>query len=357
MAHMVFVGAGHGHLPVLKQAGRFRRAGHEITLVAPADFRYSGMVTGVLAGDYTAQAHRVDIAAFAESHGIARIDAGVTALDPAARRLQLSNGGEIGYDLLSLAVGSRVRALEGGEKNSSVYSVKPLTRLLELKQRLEAQQRARLAIIGGGLAGCEIALCLKGALPDLRLSLFTRRAIVPRAPRAAPRLRALFERRGIALYEHTHVTELQQGVLHTKAGHQHPFELALLATGLEAPAFIRDSGLGVDDDGALMVNEYLQSPDDPHIFAIGDCMSFAPRRLDKAGVYAIRGAPVLAHNLMAQAAGKPLRPFTPQERYLWIMNLGGRQALASREPWLWQGRSAWWLKDMIDRRFMRSLQP
>ncbi len=88
------------------------------------------------------------------------------------------------------------------------------------------------------------------------------------------------------------------------------------------------------------------------VFAAGDCLHFVPRPLPKIGVFAVREAPILLHNLRASLDGRSLETFTPQDRYLSILNLGNRRALAYRGRLVWSGRLAWWLKDRNDRRWL-----
>lgn len=59
-------------------------------------------------------------------------------------------------------------------------------------------------------------------------------------------------------------------------------------------------------------------------------MTDAPR--PKAGVFAVRQAPVLARNLIALHRGQPLARYLPQKNYLKIISLGDTMALAE-----WQG--------------------
>jgi NADH dehydrogenase FAD-containing subunit len=92
------------------------------------------------------------------------------------------------------------------------------------------------------------------------------------------------------------------------------------------------------------------------VFGGGDCIALAGRRLARVGVYAVREAPVLFHNLLATLEGRPLRRFRPQRRYLLIMNLGDGTGLATWGGLWWYGRLAFWLKDRIDRAFLKEYQ-
>jgi NADH dehydrogenase FAD-containing subunit len=140
-------------------------------------------------------------------------------------------------------------------------------------------------------------------------------------------------------------------------GTSEPFDHLVNATGLQPPALTRTLGLATAADGAIMVDDRLTARDADGVFAAGDCIAFGSRPLPKVGVYAIRQAPILFHNLMAFLDGRPLERFTPQEHYLSIMTLGDGRGLAYRAGLWWQGRAAFFVKDWIDRRFLRSNRP
>jgi NADH dehydrogenase FAD-containing subunit len=88
----------------------------------------------------------------------------------------------------------------------------------------------------------------------------------------------------------------------------------------------------------------------------GDCIAFEGRELAKIGVYAVRAAPVLHHNLLAALEGRPPWAFRPQRRFLLIVNLGDGTGLATWGPLYWRSRLMFQLKDWIDRRFLAEYQ-
>ena len=67
----------------------------------------------------------------------------------------------------------------------------------------------------------------------------------------------------------------------------------------------------------------------------------------KAGVYAVREAPVSARNLLAAFAGAPLTPYVPQSYFLSLISLGSRRAVASWGRINAEGPLIWRLKDHI----------
>ena len=129
-----------------------------------------------------------------------------------------------------------------------------------------------------------------------------------------------------------------------------------MATGIVPPPLFRTSGLPVADDGSLLVTDSLQSVGFPEILGGGDCISLTGKRLDRVGVYAVRQAPVLYANLSALLSGKSLVRFTPQSKYLQLLNLGDGSALFIRGTMAYHGKSAFFLKDYLDTSFVRTYQ-
>ena len=112
------------------------------------------------------------------------------------------------------------------------------------------------------------------------------------------------------------------------------------------------SGLPVDEAGFLEVGDTLQSTADERVFGVGDIATQVNHPRPKAGVYAVRQGPVLAHNLRAFLLGKTLRNHRPQRRFLSLVSLGGRVATADKGPFSATGPWVWRWKDRIDRKFM-----
>ncbi|MCP4468839.1 MAG: selenide, water dikinase SelD, partial [Halieaceae bacterium] len=135
-------------------------------------------------------------------------------------------------------------------------------------------------------------------------------------------------------------------------GVESPFDTLFWCTGAAAAPWIAESGLATDEQGFLQVRDTLQAKDDDSVFGAGDIATQVNHPRPKAGVYAVRMGPVLAHNLRAQLLGQPLRVFRPQRRFLSLLSLGDRRATANRGPFSATGAWVWRWKDSIDRSFM-----
>jgi NADH dehydrogenase FAD-containing subunit len=127
----------------------------------------------------------------------------------------------------------------------------------------------------------------------------------------------------------------------------------VLAIGTGAPAWLRASGLALDEQGFVATGATLQSASHAEVFAAGDVASRADAPRPKSGVYAVRAGPPLALNLRRFVAGGELEPYVPQPRSLNLLSCGARRAIASYGDWSAQGRWVWWWKDWIDRGFVK----
>jgi len=363
MKKLILAGAGHAHLMTIRNLSAFISAGVSVTVVSAGDFHYySGMGPGLLAGIYRPEETRFDVRKMTEARGATFLQGVIERIDAAGRRVILADGRTLAYDLLSCNLGSDVITLPGASPH--LIPVKPIDNLhragAEIRNRLQGGP-LRVAVIGGGPAGVEVAGNLlrlgKGAAHPLAVTLVSRDDLLLRYPARAGMLAlASLRQRGATVIERQAVRQVEASRIVLDAGEPVLFDLALNAAGIGPSAVFGRSGLPVSKDGGLRVNAHLQCVSDPAIFGGGDGIHFDPQPLDRVGVYAVRQGPVLCRNLTAALNGKPLEAFLPQRRYLSILNLGDGRGILAWRSLILSGRFAFELKDMIDRAFMHRFQ-
>ncbi|MEG3859900.1 FAD-dependent oxidoreductase, partial [Microcoleus sp. herbarium12] len=123
-------------------------------------------------------------------------------------------------------------------------------------------------------------------------------------------------------------------------------------TQASAANWISESGLAIDSNGFMQVNDCLQSVSHPNVFGAGDIAAMVNHPRPKAGVFAVRQGKPLFENLQQFLLAKPLKPFIPQEKYLGLIGTGNQRAIASRGNFMWESPLLWYWKDWIDRQFM-----
>ncbi len=363
---LVLVGGGHVHLLSLKNTDRLVNQGAEVTLIGPNRFHYySGMGPGLISRIYRPEQVRFDIQRMVESRGGQFVKDRVVSLDVARKTLALQSGERITYDLVSFNVGSYVPTDRIPGAAEEAIPVKPIENVELVREKLLERLRTgspKVLIVGAGPAGVELAGNIwrfvrdQNAQAEIVLANSSDR-VLPNFPQRASTLaqRSLVQR-GIRVLPSFRVMNMEKGVARSESGAEAEFDLAILTTGIVPQRVFLNSGLETAEDGGLLVNDYLQSTSSPDVFGGGDCITIQENRLNRVGVYAVREAPILFHNLLARISGEPLMAFKPQKRYLLIFNLGDGSGLLVRSPWVWKGRLAFVVKDYLDRSFMSKFQ-
>ncbi len=365
MKRLLLVGGGHSHLEVLRRLATQQPPGLDIVLLSPDRYAiYSGMIPGVVAGDYALPECRVDLAALASRAGARLLAAELTGLDPGRRSVLTAAGGSLEYDVISLDVGSvpATRGVAGVREHA--LPVKPVIPFL---QRLagwdegHAQRRPHhIAVVGSGAAGIEIAFTLQHRL-DRRDAARTRMTLVSESPLLLPGLDAGTRRRAgriagdrcIDLRLGAGVVAVDAAGLTLAGGERIAADMVVWVTGAAAHPWIAATALATDAAGYVAINDCLQSVSHAEVFAAGDCATSITDSKPKSGVFAVRQGPVLAGNLLRALRGEPLLAFQSGSAALVILNCGGRLALASWRGRALEGRWVWRWKDWLDRRFIR----
>jgi len=266
----------------------------------------------------------------------------VERLDAERRIATLSDGRELVFDFASLNAGSRTEdAVPGAGEHA--LSVKPFERLVD---RLRVV--SHVAVAGGGAAGAELAMALRYRGGEV--TLYSERASF--SPPLERRVERALRRRGVDFRPGMRVDAVEPGPIVVAGAARQQFELVLWATGPAALPLLRTSGLALDDGGFVQVDRALRSVSHPQVFAVGDCAALEEA---KSGVHAVRHGMLLAQNLRKLVAGEALEPYAPNPKALLLLTCGARYAIAARGGWSAEGRLAWWWKNAIDRRWMRTL--
>jgi len=364
--HLVLVGGGHAHMLMLANLHHFTEKGYAVSVIGPSAYHYySGMGPGMLGKTYTPDDIRFATRKVVEQQGGHFILGKATHIDPENGAVTLQSGDQIAYDVISFNAGSYVPRLNLPAKVENIYAVKPIERLLEAQERiltLNAEKRICIAILGGGPSAAEIAgniwqLAHISGQHAPRIKIFAGKKFMTRfSEKVRNKVAQSLNERGISIDTSGYVQTVASGSITLESGQQHAYDLAFLALGVKPNPIFQNSRLPTGPDGGLRVNQYLQCEQYPQIFGGGDCIYFEPQPLDKVGVYAVRQNPILYANLMAALDGRPLQAFDPGGDYLLIFNLGGGQGVLQKKWVHVSGKPAFFIKDYIDRKFMRKFQ-
>ncbi|WP_172332589.1 selenide, water dikinase SelD [Mangrovicoccus sp. HB161399] len=359
---LVLVGGGHTHALVLRRWGMKPVPGVRLTLVNPGPVAaYSGMLPGHVAGHYAQDDLEIDLVRLARFAGARLVDGAAAGLDPEARTVAVPGRAPIGYDLCSIDIGitTRMPALPGFAAHA--LAAKPLAAFASgwrdfTRRAAAGEVAAQVAVVGGGVAGIELALTMQHRLAQdcaaPQVTVIDRGAVLAGVgPRSRDALLARMAARGIAVAEHAEIAAITAEGPVLADGRLVAAALTVGAAGATPAPWLARTGLALEN-GFVAVDACLRSLSHAAVFAAGDCAHLSASPRPKAGVFAVRAAKVLDANLRAALAERPLRPFRPQRSYLKLISLGPEEALGQKGPMTLAGPMMWRWKDRIDRKFM-----
>ncbi|MGC6391716.1 MAG: selenide, water dikinase SelD [Alphaproteobacteria bacterium] len=337
---IIFAGAGHANMLALKMLAMNPTHNNRLTLVSRTSYAaYSGMVPGYLAGVYDLAEIMINLPAFCARTNVRFINAIVTEVRTTDNTLILRDRPSLEFDVLALNLGAQNNAI----KSFQTIPTKPidvfLGRIEPLLQAIDHNQPTIIEVIGAGAAGVEIAAALAHRRRSSKVIIHLYHNGVP------------LKDMGYLASKIAHKKLHDLGIIyHNKIWTEPLSEQSWLiqATQATPPNLIWD-GRSTE---VFQTNAHLSSIGHANIFITGDMATFQPKVLPRAGVYAVRSASTLHHNINALLNDKPMKAFRPQKDFLRLVSLGPNDGIAHKYGLAYHGRWVWSWKNYIDRKFL-----
>lgn len=244
------------------------------------------------------------------AEGVGLVVDTVTRIEVADRRVELAEGGSLGYDYLVYAAGSGVPAPQVPGVAEFAYPVATLEAAQRLRSVLfDTPLTAAVTVIGGGPTGVETAAEL--AERGRNVTLVCGGALVsylhPKARRTAHKYLAKL---GVSVLEGADaaVAAVTGEAVELVDGRTLASEVTIWTAGFGIPDLAVRSGLTTDAAGRLLTDETLTSVDDERIVAAGDSSapSGLPFRMSAYTAYCLGGH--AADTLLHRIAGEQPEP-------------------------------------------------
>lgn len=331
---VVIIGAGQAGLQTalsLRQGG-FAGAITMINDEAEPPYQRPPLSKAYLANKQQAEHLHLRPISFYRDHDIALMSTRrAVAIDRQLLRVALDSGPEVAYDRLILATGARPRVLPIlGAHGPGVLYLRTLADATALRQTLKTARR--LAVVGGGFIGLEVAAI--AALAGVEVTVveaFDRTMARIVSPSISQYFEAFHAQAGVQIRQSATATQIVRDSdrrvsgLELTDGDTVPADVIVVGVGVIAnDALAASAGLPVED--GIVVNEFLQTSD-PTIFAIGDCASFPQTRTNtRLRLESIQNATNHARCVAAGMIGEP-QPYADVP-WFWTEQYGQRLQIA-----------------------------
>ena len=215
--------------------------------------------------------------------------AAARAVDPGAKRVELTTGETLSYDRLVITTGSRLHTELPGVDLPGVYNFKSLRAATTLVERARRGEATSALIVGAGFIGVEVALLLSDL--GLEVTMISRRWVMPRGldPETGDFVLAALQGRGVAvrMYQPAEAFEGETEVeaVRLAGGERLSADVYVAATGVK-PNIECLAGSGLASDWGVTVDDELRASD-LDIYAAGDVAETRDRLTGERYVHAI----------------------------------------------------------------------
>lgn len=222
----------------------------------------------------------------------------IIGLNRINKTVSFLNKPDIVYDTLIVALGSVTEDFGIPGVREYMHQFRTLEDLEKLRgtitKHIDSNQNDPIIIIGGGPTGVELAAQISTLFKNVssRDNIHPHVMIIEGSPSVVAQLpeRAQYHikkhllKLRIALYTNTRVTSYDGRVLQTSNG-EFAARTVIWAAGLAASPLLRDLKTDLDKRGHVIVNEYLEIPNDNSVFVIGDSASTLRSGLAQTAIY------------------------------------------------------------------------
>ncbi|KAM3114446.1 NAD(P)/FAD-dependent oxidoreductase [Phormidesmis sp. 146-33] len=329
-ARICILGGGFGGLYTalrLSQLPWTKATKPEIVLVDQRDrFLFSPLLYELVTGELQSWEVAPPYQELLEGTGIRFCQTAVEQIDLDQKRVQLQDGETVTYDRLVLAMGGETPLDKVPGAAEFAIPFRTIADAYRLQERLRELKESdadkiRIAIVGAGYSGVELACKLADVLGDrARVRLVEQGDQILRSSPTHNRdaaTRAL-EERGIWVDLETTVESItadSMSMLYKGSVDTIPVELVLWTVGTRVNEVVQSLPLKQNQRGQLVITPTLQVVDRPEIFALGDladCKDADGQQVPPTAQAAFQQSDYAGWNIWASLSDRPLLPFRYQ---------------------------------------------
>lgn len=250
----------------------------------------------------------------------------VTGIDINNQQIQIDNRSNLAYDQLVITMGGQTPVIGvPGAKDYAIpfRSLQDAYKLGEKLRDLEQSkaEKIRVAVVGGGYSGIEIACKLADRLGERgRLRIIEKSDMILRNSPEHNRKAAqkALEKRFIWQDLETNVTEITADSISLEYKGEIttlPVDIVLWTVGSQTSDLIANLPLQHNAQKQITINPFLQAIDHPNVYVLGDvadCQDITGQKVPPTAQVAIQQSDYCAWNIWGTLNKRPLLPFRYQ---------------------------------------------
>lgn len=294
-------------------------------------------------------------------------------VDAKKKRLVSLEGTVYGYDFVIFAMGSVVNYFDIQGLKEHTETMSTIADTIKLRKRLvdlfsQPQTRpARIAVVGGGASGVELAAELPAFVeliakrhhqkkPKLKVIVVEAadRLLPGLSPKTSEKILKRLVSLGVEVHLGLQVESCQKGNLCLSAGSLGA-DILIWTAGFKPVPFYQAHPeiFTLAQNGKVMVNEYLQVASQEDIFVIGDNAATPYSGMAQT---ALHNAAFVARTIKNTLNKKPIKPYKPVKP-LYVITVGGTWAVVQKGKKVYAGLRGWRVRRQADLWIFKNFQP
>ncbi|MDO8491018.1 MAG: FAD-dependent oxidoreductase [Dehalococcoidia bacterium] len=267
--------------------------------------------------------------------------ADVEKIDLSSRKV-LTSSGTLDFDYLVLALGSTTHVPDLGSVGNNVFTLKTLRDSMLIRNHIigvferaslerDPERRRQLltfVVSGGGYTGIQLVTELRDFIfrsllrfyktvdpSEIKVILVEaeRKIVAELHTKLGAYVMKHLQQTGIEVRLRSKVSRVTEQGLEINGTEIVPMSTLIWVAGVVANPRVAELDAETDAQGRVMVNEYLEVPGFPGVYAVGDCAHFEDPRsgqpIPPRAHTAVRQAKVVAHNILAEIRGRDKKSY------------------------------------------------
>ena len=269
---------------------------------------------------------------------------------------------EIKYDYLVICPGNKTPIFVSNRKD--VYTLKTISNALDIQKKINNSNE--IAIIGGGLTGCELAgeLATK-TIKNISLIEGAERLVFRLPMSASSKVHKFLTKRKVDIYLGEKVIKNENNKLHTDKGNEIRFDIAIWVSGVISDvSFLikKDFGDAIGEKDRIMVNKYLRVKGFENVYAGGDICAIDE---EKTAQMAEKHGIVIAKNILNSINNEEFRLKKAKDSaisirmkkelveyhsqsWVWLLSLGDYNALLGKKKFVFGYKIPSMMKKIVE---------